>query len=97
MMKRKTTRVLVAALVAAFAGSAFAAVSADEAKKLGTTLTEWGAEKAGNKEGTIPAYNAATAQPARPASYDFKKDPGRRTDPYNEKPLFTITAQNAAQ
>ena len=37
--------------------SAWAAVSADEAKQLGTTLTPWGAEKAGNKDGTIPAYS----------------------------------------
>ena len=39
------------------AGSALAAVSADEAKQLGTTLTAVGAEKAGNKDGTIPAVH----------------------------------------
>lgn len=36
------------------AGSVMAAVSADEAAKLGTTLTPMGAEMAGNAAGTIP-------------------------------------------
>ena len=84
---------LVATLVAAaFAGSALAAVSADEAKQLGATLTLTGAEKAGNKEGTIPAY---TGEPFKmQASYD-PKDPGQHPTPLpDEKPLFSITAQN---
>ncbi len=38
------------------ATAASAAVSADEAKQLGTTLTPVGAEKAANKEGTIPEW-----------------------------------------
>ena len=50
-------KTLIAASLAALAsGRAFAAVSADEAKQLGTTLTAVGAEKAGNKDGTIPEY-----------------------------------------
>ena len=53
-MFRKT---LIAASLAALAsGAAFAAVTADEAKQLGTTLTAVGAEKAANKDGTIPEY-----------------------------------------
>ena len=86
----------MAAVSAAFAGSAFAAVSADEAKQLcGPVLTCIGAEKAGNKEGTIPAYTGEGVKP--PANYD-PKEPFRRPDPFaGEKPLFSITAQNAAQ
>ena len=38
------------------ASSVMAAVSADEAAKLGTTLTPLGAEMAGNADGTIPAW-----------------------------------------
>jgi hypothetical protein len=73
------------------AGTAAAAVSADEAKQLGATLTPWGAEKAGNKDGTIPEW---TGQVKIPASYDPKK-PGVRPDPFaDEKPLFSISAQN---
>jgi hypothetical protein len=77
-----------------FAISAFAAVTADEAKQLGTTLTPWGAEKAGNKEGTIPAYTGE--RPLMPLANP--KNPTKIGDPYaNEKPLFTVTAQNMAQ
>ena len=48
---------LAAAIVAALAAARpRGRVSADEAKALGTTLTAVGAEKAANKDGTIPAY-----------------------------------------
>jgi Protein of unknown function (DUF1329) len=74
-----------------FAGSSLAAVSADEAKQLGNTLTPWGAEKAGNKDGSIPEW---TGQVKIPSNYDPKKQ-GVRPDPFaNEKPLFSINAQN---
>src|SRR5262245_9399618 len=93
-MATKRYACLAALVSAAIAGSAHAAVSAEEAKQLGTTLTPWGAEKAGNKDGTIPEH---TGQPVKiPASYD-PKDPGRHPDPYGDKPLFVITAQNAGQ
>ena len=46
--------VLVA--VAAAAATAFAGVSPEEAARLKTDLTPFGAEKAGNKAGTIPAW-----------------------------------------
>ena len=81
-------------IAAAFAGSALAAVSAEEAKQLGTTLLPWGAEKAGNKEGTIPAYTGE--RPLVPLA--DPKRPDKIGDPYaNEKPLFSVTAQNMAQ
>src|SRR5215813_2508757 len=91
-MFRKT---LIAASLAALAsGAAFAAVSADEAKQLGTTLTAVGAEKAGNKEGTIPEYTGGLKE--IPAS--FKKGSGIRSSPFeNEKPRLVIDAKNAAQ
>ena len=38
------------------ATSVMAAVSAAEADKLGTSLTPMGAEKAGNADGSIPAW-----------------------------------------
>ena len=82
---------LAAALVAA--GSTWAAVGADEAAKLKTELTPLGAEKAGNKDGSIPAWTGGltTATPGDKAG-------GRRGDPFkDEKPLFSITAKNAAQ
>ena len=67
----------------------------EEAAQLGgPVLTEFGAERAANKEGTIPEYTGKGIK--APASWD-PKNPGQRPDPYGEKPLFTITAQNAAQ
>jgi hypothetical protein len=92
-MFRKICLLTVSAMLS---HAALAAVTADEAKQLrGDKLTAFGAEKAGNKEGTIPPYTGKGAK--APASYDLK-DPGQRPSPYaGEKPLFTITAQNAAQ
>lgn len=87
------TQLAVAIALTAFAATAIAAVSADEAKQLGgDKLTATGSEKAGNKEGTIPPYSGKA--PKAPASYN-PKEPGQRPDPYNDKPLFSITAKNA--
>jgi hypothetical protein len=86
---------LVAALLAASGSLAsHAAVTADEAKTLGTTLTAVGAEKAGNKEGTIPAYSGGMT--SAPASY--KSGDGIRPNPFgSDKPKFAIDAKNLAQ
>ncbi len=80
-------------LLSLFAASVMAAVSPDEAAKLGTTLTPFGAEKAGNADGTIPAWTGGLATNA--AAVD---DRGFLANPFaGEKPLFTITAQNVDQ
>ena len=77
---------------------AHAAVSAEAAAQLnGPTLTAFGAEKAGNAEGTIPAYTGTG--PKTPPGWkpgDESRYP-QRPNPYDDKPLFTITAENAAQ
>jgi hypothetical protein len=84
---------IAAAVAAAFAGHAMAAITADEAKKLGgAEYNEVGALKAGNKDGTIPAYSGKPpATAAAPASAGkFKAG-----DPYaSEKPLYSIDAKN---
>ena len=75
--------------------AAMAAVSADEARQLGTTLMPWGAEKSGNKEGTIPPYTDGHVKP--PATFD-PKNPRVRPDPFaDEKPLYSVSATNMAQ
>jgi hypothetical protein len=72
----------------------FGAVTAEEAAQLGKNLTQFGSERAGNKDGTIPAYTGGLTTP--PASY--KPGSGRYTDPFaGEKPLFSINAQNMNQ
>ncbi|MFC5463085.1 DUF1329 domain-containing protein [Massilia niabensis] len=84
-------RLMAAAVAMSFTATAYAAPSAEEVKQLGASLLPWGAEKAGNKDGTIPAY---TGQIKVPASYDPKK-PGVRPDPFaDEKPMFSIDAKN---
>ena len=95
-MQMKTTKTLLqtgALAMSLLACSVMAAVSPDEAAKLGTTLTPVGAEMAGNADGSIPAWtgglptNAGTADAA-----------GFLSDPFpSEQPLFTITAQNVDQ
>jgi hypothetical protein len=71
---------------------AFAKVSASEAAHLGQDLTPIGAEKAGNKDGSIPAWNGG--EPKRGAlKGEFPNDPSLDGD----KPLFTITQANVGQ
>ncbi|MDG5468721.1 DUF1329 domain-containing protein [Deltaproteobacteria bacterium IMCC39524] len=71
----------------------FAAVSADEAARLGKDLTPMGGEKAGNADGTIPAWDGGITTP--PASYEKGM---HHPDPYAaDKILFTVTADNMGQ
>lgn len=82
---------LIAALASAAGNLAYAGVTADEAKKLGTSLTAVGAEKAGNKDGSIPAYTGGLTK--APAAY--KAGDGLRPDPFAEdKPLFTVDGKS---
>jgi len=69
---------------------AYAAVTADEAAKLKSTLTPMGAERAGNADKTIPPWEGGYTNV--PANY---KNGDARPDFFaNEKPLFSITAKN---
>jgi hypothetical protein len=93
-MKYETRIAAIALLAAGCTAVAHSEATPQELKELGTTLTPWGAVKAGNKDGTIPAFEGRVAIPA---SYD-PKNPGVRPDPYiNEKIQFSITAANMAQ
>lgn len=85
---------LLAALVAAtIPALATAGVSADEAKALGSTLTPIGAEKAANKDGTIPAWSGGLTTP--PAG--FKAGDGIRPNPFAaDKPRLVVDAKNMA-
>lgn len=62
-----------------------------EVDRLGKDLTPNGAEKAGSKDGTIPAWEGGLTSP--PAGWTPQKG---YVDPFpNDKPLFTINAANA--
>lgn len=70
-----------------------AGVTAEEAAQLKTKLTPFGAEKAGNKEGTIPAWDGGYTN--APSGY---KSGDPRPDLFpNEKPQYAITAKNIDQ
>src|SRR5688572_33029894 len=81
----------------AFGAPAFAAVSAADAAKLGNELTPLGAEKAGNADGSIPAWDGGLTSAAQAGFPNFR--PGQHhPDPYaSDKPLYTITAANMNQ
>ena len=92
-MTRKTllSTLLVSALSVAL--PATAQVSATDANKLKGELTPFGAEKAGNKDGSIPAWTGGYTKPI-----PGDKPGGRRGDPFkDEKPLYSITAKNMDQ
>jgi hypothetical protein len=66
------------------------AMTAADVERLGKDLTPNGAERAGNKEGTIPAWTGGLTKP--PAGW--KPEQGY-VDPFkDDKPLFTINSTN---
>ncbi|WP_129932727.1 MULTISPECIES: DUF1329 domain-containing protein [unclassified Pseudomonas] len=85
---------LASCLSLAALNAAQAAVSPDQAAHLGNNLTTLGAEKAGNADGSIPAYQGGLLTP--PASY--QSGASMRPDPFaSEKPLLVIDGKNADQ
>jgi hypothetical protein len=94
IMLTKKVIVAVAAMALLATGTAWAKVSPAEAEKLKGELTPMGAERAGNAEGTIPAWTGGITTP--PADY---KGPGTmRPDPFkDDKVLFEINAANIAK
>ena len=95
-MKTAMKLVPFAVALACLNGTAMAKVSAAEADKLGKTLTCVGAEKAGTASG-VPEYTGKWL--GYPAGVDYKPHTGQHpVDVYaNQKPLFTITAENLNQ
>jgi hypothetical protein len=89
MNKTRALRFTLGAVALACAAlPARAAVSAEEAARLGKDLTPVGAERAANKDGSIPEWKGGTPR--------GKHNLGEaRVDPYAaEKPLFSIDASN---
>jgi hypothetical protein len=83
---------LLAATMFAAASFATCAASAQTAADLGKTLTPMGAIKAGNADGSIPAWTGGYVTTVSHG------DVASRPDPFAaEKPLFSITAQNVDQ
>ena len=74
-------------------GQAIAGVTPEEAAKLKSDLTPLGAERAGNKGGSIPAWTGGFK-----GRIEGETPGARRGDPFKgEKPLYTVTAKNMDQ
>ena len=90
-------RALIALTVTSvMAGAAAAKGSPEEIEKLGKSLTCIGAEKAGTASG-VPEYTGKWL--GTPPGIQYTPHTGQHpVDPYaNEKPLFSITAENVAK
>jgi hypothetical protein len=89
---------LCGAAVLLAAGTAHAKATAEEAAKLGSTLTPIGAEKAASKDGTIPEWTGGMKEPGAMFG-SYKAGSGEYyPDPFpQDKPLFTVTHENFKQ
>jgi hypothetical protein len=77
--------------------ASLAAVTEQDAARLGAQLTPMGGEKAANADGSIPAWTGGIKSPADAGFPNYR--PGQHhPDPYaSDKPLFTITPANMGQ
>ena len=90
MKRRFTVLLFTMFLLSLTASPGEAAVSAREAARLKAELTPFGAEKGGNKEGTIHAWEGGYTK-----TWPGYRSGDPRPDPFaDEKPLFSITAAN---
>lgn len=84
----------VTCLVLAAVPASLAAVSPEVAGRLDSELTPFGAERAGNADGSIPEWTPG----AVPVPADFVPGSDQYIDPYKaEKPLYTIDGDNWEQ
>lgn len=92
-MRLMKTLMLGAAMSVVLGTMAWAAPTAEEIARLGKDLTPVGAERAGNKDGTIPAWEGgATTAPAGWKVGDPRPDPFAA-----DKKLFSIDPSNVDQ
>jgi len=90
-MKSGIRTLLAGSALLALGLAAQAAISAADAAKLGNELTPLGGEKAGNADGSIPAWSGGLTTP--PAGYTVGM---HHPDPFkDDQVLFTISAANA--
>lgn len=86
-------RALAVAMLYLVVGNASSAVSPEEAERLKNDLTPLGAERAGNAEGSIPAWEGGY----RKQLPDWQPGQPRPSPFADEEPRFTVTAQNMEQ
>ncbi len=94
MKKTKSNAMAISLLsLALCAASAQAAISSEEAARLGKDLTPVGAERAGNAAGTIPEWTGGLTE----VSAGWTRGEDRPNYFADEKPLFVVTAANMAE
>ena len=92
-LQKNLIKTVILAFIIATGWSANAAVSPEETARLGNDLTPMGGEKAGNSDGTIPAWEGGITEV--PDGYNSGE---RHVNPYpSDQPLFTITGENVDQ
>ena len=91
-MIKKISILATALTFALYGGVASAKVSVAEAAKLDNELTPVGAVRAGNTDGSIPAWTGGIT--TLPAGYQPKGDHHMLTHLATDKVLFTITGAN---
>ena len=83
--------------IAIIATPSLGAISPAEAARLGADLTPLGAERAGNKAGTIPVWDGGLTSAAK-AGFASYRSGAAHPDPYaDDKPLYTVTRTNMGQ
>ena len=93
MMDKKTNIILASVLALSVSMPVSAEMAADEVARLGVDLTPLGGEKAGNADGTIPAWDGGLTQ--APSGYT---EGGYYVDPYSGDGIkFTITSGNMGE
>ncbi|MGV8050781.1 MAG: DUF1329 domain-containing protein [Anaerolineaceae bacterium] len=100
-MPRKICKIMLLCFWVAFVVSIAipieAKVTTQEAERLKSELTPFGAQRAGNAEGTIPAWEGGLTTAPKNVKFDPNTTP-IRPDPFaDDKVLFTITADNMSQ
>jgi hypothetical protein len=98
MTNSRLVKALAALALAGLAAPGLAGeLSPDQIARLGADLTPFGAIRAGNEAGTIPAWTGGIRSPAEAGFPDFQSG-GHHPDPFAaDRPLYRITADNMAQ
>jgi hypothetical protein len=79
---KSTLRIALLGALMTAAGATMAAASKEQAAHLGADLTPFGAEKAGNADGSIPAWTGGNTKPI--AGFT---NGGKRPDPLASTPI----------
>jgi hypothetical protein len=97
-MPEKTVKIVLSIWIALnMVLPAQAAVSVEQARRLEKDLTPFGAQRAGNADGSIPTWQGGLTAAPEGVTYDTASGDHLPNPFAKEKPLYTISAQNMDQ